>query len=141
MELFRKVILYLITIINFSAYNPEAPALTTKLDFSIPPPPLYPNASLYANPTSLVTVVPSLPSANPYTGNLVAVQPQPDSNAYIPYNTGIQQNLINSAPASAPYGRRGYRGNQRFKPYNMGNRIDPTLCTLLVSFFFKFLYY
>lgn len=81
--------------------------------------------------------MPAVAPTNPYSGNLVSVQPQSDSGAYISYNSGIQQNIhqIGMGVSIAPYGRRGYRGGQRFKPYNVGSRIDPTLCSLLVKNF------
>lgn len=114
------------------------------MDFSIPPPPLYPtvaNPNLYANPSStLLTVVPTVASGNSYNPNLVTVQPQQDPTAYIPYNS-IQAHSIGNIGGlgtlqqTAQFARRGYRGGQRFKPYVTGNRIDPALCSLLVCNF------
>ncbi|KAI1710351.1 PWI domain-containing protein [Ditylenchus destructor] len=140
-------------------YNPEAPALTTssalatKMDFSVPPPPLPslpysappPAAPLSygstpaASTTGLVTVVGGPTPYNPAQSTRIAQDSMVTSTAgsgfgsnFSGYTSQSQSNMSSGPPTSFSSRGRGMRGS-RFKPYGVQSRINPALCSLLVK--------
>lgn len=117
-----------------------------KIDFTVPPPPLpshlasvppVPFGSSIASSSALVTVVPNV---QPFNSAVLPSNIAPSALAGIPQDPSLSTNYMYGTSGAAAsqhqtfVSRRGASGRGRFKPYGSVPRVNPALCSLLVSF-------